>query len=110
MRLRSRPAGPGRVLRGISTIPRHVCSPEAAISASRFSLSILPFLRPPVFGSPLGLPRAANFKPFPNLKLCVHDMYSPRYVLSWDDVNDLLGAGAKSSLPNRTQNQGSPLV
>jgi hypothetical protein len=31
-------------------------------------LSTLPFLRPPVFGSPLGLPRAANFKPFSNLK------------------------------------------
>jgi hypothetical protein len=75
MRLRSRPAGPGRVLRGISTIPRHVCSPEAAISASRFSLSILPFLRPPVFGSPLGLPRAANFNAFSNLK-SVHDMCS----------------------------------
>src|SRR3954451_8150694 len=39
-------------------------------------LSTLPFLRPPVFGSPLGLPRAANFKPFSNFKTGVHDMCS----------------------------------
>ena len=43
------------------------------------------------------------------MKLCVHDMYSPRYVLSWDDVNDLLGAGAESSLPNRDPEPGEPL-